>query len=84
MKREHSDISFSGATNSNLMIFVVVISSFILVSLWNDSIQMIYYEMFCYDRTSPLDSLFLSVVVTGFVILLALCLRYSSCEVKGE
>ena len=74
------DVSFSGATNSNLMIFVIVIASFVLVSLWHTAIELIYYDLFNYDRTSPLDAMFLAIVFTAFVIMVAMCMRVQNKE----
>ncbi len=71
------DISFTGAANSNLSLIVllIVILSFILVSLWNDTINKIYYDMLGFDRTSTLHSLLLSFTITFIVITMIYCIK---------
>lgn len=75
----NSDISFSGAFKSHysIIVFTIVILAFILVSLWSDAIQKIYYDMFNHDRNNPLDALFLASLVTVIVFVIMYCLKKS-------
>lgn len=74
-----SEISFSGAANSNyfIIVFSVVILCFILVTLWADAITIIYYDMFEFVRGDALHSLLLATIVTLLVMAIVYCIHKS-------